>query len=142
MKILLLLTTITCLPATYTWQQTLDAIRQVETGGSPDEGRGATGDSGRAIGPYQIWKIYWTDAAVPGRRYSECLRDKELSEQVVCRYMERYARSSLRRLQAGVGTLSDVERVARIHNGGPAGDRKQATVRYWNKVRSVLGDER
>ena len=142
MKILLILTTITCLSPTYTWRQTLDAIRQVETGGSPDEGRGATGDRGRAIGPYQIWNIYWTDAAVPGRRYSECLRDKELSEQVVCRYMERYARSSLRRLQAGVGTLSDVERVARIHNGGPAGDRKQATVRYWNKVRSVLGDER
>ena len=142
MKTLLLLTTITCLPATYTWRETLDAIRQVETGGSPDEGRGATGDSGRAIGPYQIWKIYWQDAAVPGRNYSECLRDKDLSEQVVQRYMERYARSSLRRLQAGVGTLEDVERVARIHNGGPAGDRKQSTVRYWNKVRSVLGDER
>ena len=141
MKILLILTTITCLPATYTWRQTLDAIRQVETGGSPDEGRGATGDRGRAIGPYQIWNIYWQDAAVPGRRYSECLNDKELSEQVVSRYMERYARSSLRRLQAGVGTLSDVERVARIHNGGPAGDRKQSTLRYSRKVRSILGDE-
>ena len=44
MKILLILTTITCLSPTYTWRQTLDAIRQVETGGSPDEGRGATGN--------------------------------------------------------------------------------------------------
>ena len=141
MKTLLLLTTITCLSPTYTWRQTLDAIRQVETGGSPDEGRGATGDRGRAIGPYQIWKIYWQDAAVPGRNYSECLNDKELSEQVVQRYMERYARDSLRRLQAGVGSLDDVLRIARIHNGGPAGDRKQSTLRYSRKVRSILGDE-
>ena len=119
-------------------ERLLDALIKVESNGNDK----AIGDNGKAIGCLQIWKIYWQDAAVPGRNYSECLRDKDLSEQVVQRYMERYARSSLRRLQAGVGTLSDVARVARIHNGGPAGDRKQATVRYWNKVRSILGDER
>ena len=138
MKILLILTTITCLSPTYTWRQTLDAIRQVETGGSPDEGRGATGDSGRAIGPYQIWNIYWQDAAVPGREYREVLHDKKLSELVVERYMQRYARESLRRLQRGTGTLKDVEVVARIHNGGPKGHRRKSTLGYWNKARAVL----
>jgi len=29
--------------------------------------------------------------------------------------------------------------MARIHNGGPTGHRKRATVGYWTKIRRVLG---
>jgi len=32
---------------------------EVESGGDEN----AEGDNGKAIGPFQIWKIYWTDAA-------------------------------------------------------------------------------
>ena len=42
-------------PQTYGWKDLLPAIRMVETGGSPNGGLGAIGDSGNAFGPYQIW---------------------------------------------------------------------------------------
>ena len=128
-------------PPAYTWRQTLDAIRQVETGGCENEGRGAKGDKGKSLGPYQIWNIYWQDAAVPGREYREVLHDKKLSELVVERYMQRYARESLRRLQRGTGTLKDVEVVARIHNGGPKGHQRKSTLGYWIKARKEVRND-
>ena len=103
--------------------------------------RGAKGDKGKALGPYQIWNIYWQDAAVPGREYREVLHDKKLSELVVERYMQRYARGSLRRLQRGTGTLKDVEVVARIHNGGPKGHRRESTLGYWSKARKEVRND-
>ena len=123
---------------TYTWRQTLDAIRVVETGGEPNEGIGAKGDNGNALGPYQIWKIYHTDAAERDSTltdYRLCLNSKEYSERVVRAYMHRYARAALLRLEAGTGTLADVERISRIHNGGPRGASKDSTLPYWRKVR-------
>ena len=128
-------------PPAYTWRQTLDAIRQVEPGGCENEGRGAKGDKGKARGPYQIWNIYWQEAAVPGREYREVLHDKKLSELVGERYMQRYARESLRRLQRGTGTLKDVEVVARIHNGGPKGHQRKSTLGYWIKARKEVRND-
>ena len=46
------------------------AIKQVESNGKED----AVGDKGKAIGPYQIWKNYWTDAAA---RDSSLTADKK-----------------------------------------------------------------
>lgn len=126
---------------TYTFRDALDAIRLVETGGLPNEGVGARGDAGKALGPYQIWKAYHTDAAERDRSltaYSRCLSSKDYSERVVRAYMSRYARAELQRLEAGTATLADVEKVARRHNGGPRGDRKSATLAYWKKVRANL----
>lgn len=125
----------------YTWTETLDALRQVETGGCPDEGRGARGDGGNAIGPFQIWSIYHTDAAERDRSltdYRRCLDSMEYSRRVVRAYMNRYCREQLARLEAGKGTLADVERIARVHNGGPRGHRKKATDGYWAKIRRAL----
>jgi len=130
------------LPApVYGWRGTLDAIRVVETGGLPREGVGAKGDGGNALGPYQIWKIYHTDAAERDKTltsYQSCLTSKAYSERVVRAYMNRYARAALRRLEAGAGTLADVETVARIHNGGPRGATKKATLVYWRKVKKEV----
>tara|TARA_A100000172_G_scaffold6178_1_gene3532 strand:+ start:547 stop:987 length:441 start_codon:yes stop_codon:yes gene_type:complete len=126
---------------TYTWRQTLDAIRQVETGGEPNEGVGARGDRGNAIGPYQIWRVYHFDAAERDTgltSYANCLNDKAYSERVMRSYMNRYNRASLRRLEQGKGSLEDVIRTARIHNGGPKGYRKQATLKYAKKVEAAL----
>lgn len=121
----------------YSWRQTLDAIRQVETGGTPNDGIGARGDGGAAIGPYQIHRVYHIDAAERDRTltdYQSCLSSKSYSERVMKAYMKRYASAELRRLEAGQGTRGDVEKIARIHNGGPRGHKKRATDGYWAKV--------
>ena len=127
--------------AQYTWRSTLDAIRQVETGGCPNGGIGAKGDRGNALGPYQIWKIYHTDAAERDKTltdYRRCLTSRSYSERVVRAYMLRYARAATLRLTQGTATMADVERVARIHNGGPRGHKKKATLAYWTKVRRAI----
>ena len=131
------------LQQTFTWRETLDAIRVVETGGEPREGRGAIGDNGNALGSYQIWKPYWTDAVErnPSLRvggFERVLKDKAHSEKIVRAYMARYNREALRRLEEGRGSLADVLRTARIHNGGPKGYRKEATLKYAAKVRKEL----
>ena len=124
---------------TYSFRDALDAIRIVETGGQPNDGVGARGDGGKALGPYQIWKAYHTDAAERDASltdYQRCLTSKDYSERVVRAYMRRYARAEMKRLEAGEGTLADIEKVARRHNGGSRGDRKTETPAYWKKVRA------
>ena len=140
--ILTLLALAACAEAqSYTWRETLDAIRVVETGGEPNEGIGAVGDRGAAIGPYQIHRVYHVDSAERDSTltdYRRCLLSKEYSERVVRAYMHRYARAALLRLEAGTGTLADVEQISRIHNGGPRGASKDATLAYWRKVRGEV----
>ncbi len=128
-------------PALYAWSDALAAIRQVETGGEPDNGIGAVGDNGHALGPFQIWMPYHFDAAERDsslKSYKSCLTSLDYSERVVQAYMGRYAKAEAKRLRAGKGTLADVEKVARIHNGGPRGHKKKATMNYWRKVRGKL----
>jgi len=117
----------------YTWRETLDAIRHVETG-THKTGVGVVGDDGHALGPYQIWSPYWIDARMDYGTHGLCLNNKPYSEQVVKRYMLRYSRKCTTRLVNGEGTLADVERIARIHNGGPKGYSRIATRKYWHKV--------
>ena len=109
----------------------LDAIRQVESGNNPD----AVGDNGNAIGAYQIWECYWKDAIEfdpsIGGEYKDCF-DVEYSEKVVLAYWKRYA--TMKRIGR---TPTDEDR-ARIHNGGPNGYKKEATVKYWSKVEVEL----
>jgi hypothetical protein len=107
----------------------LDAIKQVESGGRAN----VVGDGGKAIGPYQIHRSYWVDAcaydpALAAGKYSDCFNE-QYARRVVKAYLRRYGRGK-----------SD-EQLARIHNGGPNGHRKSATVGYWNKVQRQM-DER
>lgn len=115
----------------------LNAIREVETGGLPNRGIGAVGDNGKSIGPYQIGRLYWIDSDTSGE-YQQCLDSHVYSEKVISRYMRRYANAEWLRIRSGVGTLADVEKVCRIHNGGPRGYTKKATVPYWNKILNNL----
>jgi len=121
---------------TYTNRHILDALRQVETGGMPNEGIGAKGDNGKAIGPYQIHRIYHTDSKLP--TYSKCLNSKSYSERVISAYMMRYASAEWTRALSGKATRADCLKIARIHNGGPRGHRKTATNKYANKVDKLL----
>ena len=108
----------------------LQAIRIVESNNTPS----AVGDGGNAIGVYQICESYWKDATEfsnLGGKYRDCFIP-EYADRVVRCYMKRYA--TPRRL----GREATMQDIARIHNGGPNGYKKQATLKYWEKVEKIL----
>ena len=82
------------------------------------------GDNGRALGPLQIHRGYHTDARIGGD-YARCA-DLDYSRRVVTAYLQRYAPAAW--------ASGDVVTLARIHNGGPRGASKPATVAYGDKV--------
>lgn len=103
----------------------INAIHQVETGGR----LGAIkGDNGRALGPLQIHRAYWIDSGVEGK-YEDCA-SLDYSIKVLRAYMRRYASAAIK--------ANDLETIARIHNGGPRGYKKAATLGYWQKVRKAM----
>ena len=97
------------------------ALHIVETSGRTGP---IIGDQGRALGPLQIHRAYHADSRVAGD-YSR-VADLDYSKRVVSAYLQRYAPAAW---EAG-----DVTTLARIHNGGPKGANKPATVAYGNKV--------
>ena len=109
----------------------LDAIRRVETGGLPNAGKGAVGDKGASIGPYQIQRAYHSDARMKAGRYEDCSTDATYAEQTMLAYFARYAPKALE--------SKDWETLARVHNGGPKGHTKKATLGYWAKVKKEMG---
>ena len=117
----------------YTPQQErlLSALIQVESGGKDD----AVGDAGRAIGCLQIWRVYWLDAVERsslGGAYKDCYR-RSYAKAVASAYFTRYAKGAWTDPKA-----FDAEKCARIHNGGPKGHTKKATLKYWEKVKKAL----
>ena len=108
----------------------LAAIRIVESNDDPD----AVGDGGDSIGCYQIQKCYWLDAkefSDLGGTYLDCY-NRGYADRTVRFYMARYATE--RRL----GREVTQEDIARIHNGGPNGYKKECTKKFWKKVEVVL----
>ena len=105
-------------------ERLLDAIASVE---SNDNAR-AVGDKGRAVGTYQIHKRYWRDGTrILGVDWSyDLARDPVKARQVVKAYLLRY------------GKGKTLLQKARIHNGGPRGYRKEATLAYARKIAKVL----
>lgn len=90
----------------------------------------AIGDGGKAIGIAQIHKIYFIDAQKNNEflqkySYSNCF-DAEISKLVVKAYIVRYSKTD------------DFQEWARIHNGGPLGNKKQSTIKYWLKFKKML----
>ena len=122
-------------PVKTSHRKLLNAICQVESNCNPN----TVGDNGNAIGAYQIWYDYWYDAVTwtdnddlrLSDGYKSCY-DKDYSERVVLAYWNRYA--IIKRLNR---RPTDEDR-ARIHNGGPNGYKKQATIPYWKKVKASL----
>ena len=105
------------------------ALHLVETSGR----QGAIlGDNGRSLGPLQISRAYFTDSRVGGT-YEQVV-DLAFARKVVSAYLQRYAPKAW--------AAGDVETLARVHNGGPAGARKASTVNYGAKVARLLGGAR
>ena len=101
------------------------ALHHVETSGRLGP---IKGDNGAALGPLQIHRAYWKDSGVPGT-YSQCA-DLAYSRRVATAYLKRYAKSAW---DAG-----RVDVLARVHNGGPSGHRKTATLAYARKVLAAM----
>jgi len=94
------------------------------------ESRGKTnaiGDNGRSFGPAQISRAYFQDAQAvePDLKWDEVFT-VEGSKRIFRAYMRRWKIPE-----------TDFERMARVHNGGPKGDQKDATLPYWRKVQDA-----
>jgi len=101
------------------------AIHQVETGGR----LGAmVGDNGRSLGPLQISRKYWEDSGVPGAYQN--VTNLAYATRVVTAYLKRHA--------AAAFASGDLERLARVHNGGPQAHRKKSTLGYWRRVQAAM----
>jgi len=110
-------------PAGTDVRRILDTLQAVETGGERDPDA-AVGDGGKALGAYQVWRVYWVDAceydpSLRARGY-QAVTDREYAERVVIAYLSRYCKTWT------------IDECARIHNGGPAGatKRRKATDGY------------
>ena len=123
-------------------EQLLDSIEMVESNCD----RYARGDRSektgeyRAIGSFQLWKIYVDDVnRIIGKDtftyHDRWNRDK--SRTMVRIYLAHYGKAYLKR----TGQHPTYEVLARIHNGGPRGYEKKATLSYWKKVLRVLNNE-
>jgi hypothetical protein len=88
----------------------------------------AIGDGGRAIGALQIHKSVVIDAnRIAGTSYTHQQMTNRIAARRVCEiYLTHY------------GKGCTTEQLARRWNGGPTGDRKSATITYWNKVKKHL----
>lgn len=111
----------------------LDAIATIESNNRDD----AIGDGGKALGRFQLWRVYWSDALqyVPeiGGTYDD-VRGREYAERCVVAYWLRYCPEAV--------ASEDAQTLARIHNGGPKGAKRKATLRYWRKVEKNLEKSR
>lgn len=106
----------------------LEAISWVESKHNPE----AVGDNGRAIGAYQIHKEYVDDVnRIYGTGFTyEDRKDPEKSKRMVRLYLRYYGA----RYEQITGKKVTVDILARIHNGGPNGWKKRATIDYADNV--------
>jgi len=107
-----------------TMSNLITALIAVESGGNDM----AIGDNGKAIGALQIHKAVVIDVnRITGSHYRHQDMTNRAQARAVCEaYLKAY------------GKGATTEQLARRWNGGPTGDKKQATEAYWNKVRKYL----
>lgn len=111
----------------YWWNTFFFCLQKMETGGYADPAN-VVGDAGE-IGFFQILPDYWRDAIEYdpsiGGEYEDC-KGFEYSQKVIRAYMQRYA------LDKGI---VDPVKMARIHNAGPKGYKKEVSIEYGNKFK-------
>jgi len=107
----------------------LHAIRLVESGDRPNP---PDGDGGRAIGPYQIWRVYWRDSGVSGD-YQQC-RNRAYAERVILAYWRRWCPAAL--ASGDWRTLANT-----FHLGRTAATRGEVDKAYLAKVKAAMQKE-
>jgi hypothetical protein len=92
------------------------------------------GDNGKAYGQYQIHKCYVDDVnRVYKTNYThEDAFDRKKARIMVDLYLKHYCS------QKRLGRTPTFEDAARIHNGGPNGHKKDATIKYAKKFKANL----
>lgn len=115
----------------------LNAICNVESNGNAS----AVGDNGKAVGAYQIHKKYVTDVnricKIKGFKIRFTFADRYNSHKsriMTAIYLDFYGKV----YEKKQGKIATAEILAKIHNGGPNGWKKQATEKYWRKVEKRL----
>lgn len=106
----------------------IEAVIKVESNGN-DYAIGDLNLKNKAFGPMQIRKPCVDDVNLTFKtnyRAEDCLGNRPLSKWIFCRYADIHSK----------GLSQEV--VARRWNGGPTGEKKKATLTYWNKVRRYL----
>jgi len=101
------------------------AVHQVESGGRVGA---IIGDQNRALGPLQIHRAYWVDARQSGSY--ESVTNLAVATATMHAYLTRYAPAALER--------ENWIECARVHNGGPRGGSKTATLAYSRRVISAM----
>ena len=94
----------------------------------------AVGDDLKSIGILQMQQAYVQDAAEYANEnwvHIDAL-DELTAIKIFRAYMARYA------TEERLGRPVTLEDIARIHNGGPNGYKKQSTIPYWKKVQCLL----
>lgn len=118
----------------------LDAIEWAESNGDAN----AVGHNGKAIGAYQIQKIYVDDVnRILGKnKYIYADRwDRNKSQEMAEIYLKYYQEKALHICWSYKIIPTDEELLqfaAQIHNGGPKGWQKESTKAYWRKVKEKL----
>lgn len=106
------------------------ALHQVESSGRTGK---IVGDHGKALGPLQIHREYFNDAAEYdkslGNNYNR-VTDLEFSKKVVTAYLKRYAPKAV--------DTNDYKTLAMTHNAGPKGYKNKNAITYWEKVQKQL----
>ena len=106
------------------------AMIQVESSGNDL----AVGDNGASWGCLQLQAAYVQDAAEYAKQdwkhYDAFDRQKAID--ITLAYMARYA------TEKRLGRPVTAEDIARIHNGGLNGYKKESTKKYWAKVKAEL----
>jgi len=101
----------------------------------------AAGDGGKAAGVYQLHPVYVNDVnrIIGSRKYTLADRfDTQKSAEMAVIYLSYWGR------RCGAWPISSVDdavTLGRIHNGGPRGYEKEATVKYAAKLREVLNGQ-
>ena len=106
----------------------IPALIQVESGGNDRAEGDYRNGKAQAVGCLQIWTVMVDDVnRITGKAYTlKDRQNRQRSVEMARAYLMHYAKA---------GTI---EQAARKWNGGPAGDKKAATVKYWEKVKKEM----
>ncbi len=97
------------------------------------DGKVTIGDGGLSRGDYHITRAFWTDGCEQGNvdwDYDTLVWSRPHCEQIMLWYFQRYCPDAMKRC--------DLKTLARIHNGGPRGHRKAATLEYWRRIQKHM----
>ena len=111
----------------------LKTLERVESNGNSK----AIGDNGKAKGILQIWNVVVKDV---NRVYkTKYTHDDSFNPDIARDIASKYLTFWGKQYQKKTGEIPTYEVLSRIWNGGPSGYKKDATLKYWDKVKKLLG---